>query len=367
MGILIAFILTFLLKQWFPRLGTTNKSIDKLSRWNTEVKPTVGGIVFYSAMMLFFGTCLWTLTERAISISYFDFREAIALLIGSSIAFGTGLWDDVSRISPAKKLGGQVLAGLVLIAGGFRYYFFETRGVDASAMAIILDCLCTLFIVVAFMNSVNMMDNMDAVAVVVVLPIFVIAYVFLRNDLTGLLILLMGSALLGFLIMNWYPSKVFMGDSGSMLLGFLVAYLAIHVARQHSNSYTGNNIDFFITRGWEMLFILVACPLLIIDTAVVVINRLRHGVSITQGGKDHTSHHLFYLGISQRWVAVIFLALGLAQIGIAVLIADAMHGRYADFHIDDVLPAIVYFFLLFTVMLLISFRNLRKGKYSYSK
>lgn len=350
MAILIGFILTYLLKICFPRFGTGKKSLDAASRWNSETKPTVGGIVFYAAFVLVLGI---TLRDS----SPVSFSGYVALAIAGTVAFLTGLWDDVARISPGKKLAGQLLTAAILVAGGLRYSVFDAfvPGVTGT----MIDVLLTIFFVVGFMNSVNMMDNMDGVATVSAIPLIVLAVVFRDDSYTNHLAMCIGGALCGFLVLNWYPSKVFMGDSGAMLLGFIAAYLPVHVSAGLPGT---EHYPFYI----EIAFVLCACPLFMADTILVIIQRLRNGVSPMQGGRDHMSHQLYYLGWSHHRIIIFFAVLGIVQVAFGFYLVDPLD-LFPPKQIGflTLLPAVVYFLLLFAVMFRISTRNLRTGKFSY--
>ncbi len=331
------------------------KIIDAPERW-TAPKSTYGGILFFIAFLL---GAIGDLTAPGSTFNSWIF-------IGAIVAFGLGLWDDLARIGPKQKFLGQFAAAALCIIGGMRLCILPEP----------FDALLTFIFIVALMNSFNMLDNMDAVATIVAIGVMLFIILGHSLGLTGMpaSAFTVLAALLAFLFFNWHPSKIFMGDSGSMLLGLLMAYLVIA-----NNSFI-HGLRF---NSWGMgmgtitLTIITVLAAPIIDTLVVIIQRLRHSKSPMQGGRDHTTHNLVYLGLSERGVAAVFILLTLLQLALALRMNLALKvlansfGRApivdTNFFVRYQLVNIVYFILLFITMLTISFRNLHKGKYSYSK
>jgi UDP-GlcNAc:undecaprenyl-phosphate GlcNAc-1-phosphate transferase len=338
--------ITFLLLKGFRNFGTKAKADDAFSRWSSAIKPAVGGFVFYVAFLF----AIFPLLQ------FTDFElDYVLIFLAGSVAFGLGLWDDMKRISPGKKFGGQILAGLLFASSGHSVSFFADPN-SANLFLEVLDAAIVVFIVVAVMNSVNMLDNMDGVSSIAVIPALLLPSFGSCIDASAGMVMLCG--VIGFLILNWTPAKVFMGDSGSMLLGFMVSWMILGMNHCHEN-----DLSDFENLSIVVLF-LGAGALFVADTMVVVIQRLRHKISPFTGGRDHTTHNLFYLGLSQGQIAVLFILLGLVQTGLVYGFLDKIaHGENV---LDASLTILLYFFLLFGFHLTVSFRNLRKGKYGYS-
>ena len=146
-----------------------------------------------------------------------------------------------------------------------------------------------------------------------------------------------------------------MGDAGSMLLGLMLAESLIAVSFDKVSTVHHNGAFLFVE-------LMTVCALYIVDTSVVVIQRLRHGISPAQGGRDHTTHNLVYLGFSEKQVALTFSGLGIVQVLILYFVL-----RFEQTTPLIYMLPVVYFFALFSTMLWISFRNLKLGKYQYSK
>ncbi len=332
------------------------KILDAPERW-TAPKSNYGGVLIFIAFLI----------GGTIELANPNSGVNVCIYIAAILAFALGRWDDLQSISPTKKLVGQFIVASLMMLGDLRLGLISQP----------FDLVISILFVVALMNSFNMIDNMDAVSAIVAIGVFlfIIFYSPFGQQEVGADTVIVAAAVFAFLIFNWYPSKIFMGDSGTMFLGMFMAYLLM------------NNHESMLVRpsGWQVVikglditaFTLLALP--IVDTTVVVIQRLRYGVSPFQGGRDHTTHNLVYLGFSERQVAMLFILLTLISVGLALLfqfgnrmfVDENMH-QYESRMNDGTnyiwtFINIVYILLLFLTMLLISFRNLRKGKYSYSK
>lgn len=233
--------------------------------------------------------------------------QATVILVGAVAVGLAGLVDDMRTLRPSRRLAVEVLAASAAFGVGARV------GVAAEPV----DFLLTVVALVVLTNSFNLLDNMDGAAGVIGTTIALAlagAAVLAGQVLVGGLAALVAGACLGFLVYNWHPAKIFLGDAGSLFLGFLLAVIALklrfEVAPPRSVAAVG----------------LLLGPALF-DTTLVVVSRVRARRPIYIGGTDHCSHRLLMLGLGTRSVAAV-LALGTAActaLGLAV-------GR-------DVLPA----------------------------
>ncbi|MEZ5173531.1 MAG: MraY family glycosyltransferase [Bacteroidia bacterium] len=171
------------------------------------------------------------------------------------------------------------------------------------------------------MNSVNMLDNMDGITASVSLIICGGAAMILifGEHYTGIdLVLLVGimSSIAGFLYYNWNPSRMYMGDSGSQFLGTFLAGIGI--------TYFWNAPDYHGAFIAEKQILIVALMFIVplSDTTTVSINRLMRGQSPFVGGRDHTTHHLSYMGLSDRHVAMLLILISVFSMAVAVLIIN---------------------------------------------
>jgi UDP-GlcNAc:undecaprenyl-phosphate GlcNAc-1-phosphate transferase len=239
--------------------------------------------------------------------------KLMALLFGAAIAFLVGLLDDVlgNRFKVGFKLGGQVLAAGVLVAGGIRTDFLYY---DALNVAL------TLVWVVGITNAFNLLDNMDGlsagVAFVASLVLLVNAWILGEFFISLVLVALMGS-LLGFLVYNFHPASIFLGDCGSLFIGFTLASLTL---LQRYVSHASSTL-------FPVLMPVLVLALPILDTATVTFIRLREGRPIYVGDRRHLSHRLVSLGmrppLAVCTIYLIALGIGLGAVGLPH--ADLVH------------------------------------------
>lgn len=236
-----------------------------------------------------------------------------ALLLGAAVAFAVGLVDDVlgQRFPAWAKLAGQVLAAVVLVAGGIRTDILHFEAANAAL---------TVFWVVGITNAFNLLDNMDGlsagVAFVASLVLLVNAWILGEFFICLVLVAFMGS-LLGFLAYNWHPASIFLGDCGSLFIGFTLASLTL---LQRYVSHASSTL-------FPVLMPVLVLALPILDTATVVFIRLREHRPIYVGDSRHLSHRLVSLGmrppLAVSTIYLIALGVGLGAVGLAH--ADLVH------------------------------------------
>ena len=328
-------------------LGSRQSKGDQI-RWAADEKPSFGGITFFIVFLLSVISFLILDPEGAV---LFQNSEFLGFMLASSIGFLTGLFDDAFNTKPFLKLGSQILAGMVLVISGT---YISISGVYW------LDVAITIFWIIAVMNSINLLDNMDAISSVVTIGILssFLVIIQLNGSQDGsyaFVIIGLIAALGGFLFYNWHPSKLFMGDTGSMFLGIVVAFLGIKYAW---NIEIADQPDAgpVINR---LLIVLVVFLLPITDTTTVFIKRILSGRSPLQGGKDHTTHHLFYLGLKERWVALIYVMISL----ISIFIVLKMVGLIFNWNSFMTLGFGSYFILIFGSLFFIAHLNRSEDHY----
>lgn len=270
----------------------------------------------------------------------FVFRDAGIVLIAGALICAVGVLDDLFEIDALTKLGGQVLAAGFLIAFGIQYVLFPGR----DGLQISLDpaqgALLTGFVVVATVNAVNMVDGLDGLAAGVVgigaSAFFVFCYaVVTSNDLpratTGaLLSAMLAGACVGFLPHNFHPARLFMGDSGSMLIGLVLSASAVTLTGQFtpdqlSDSGAGATASFLPT----LLPLLLPVSLLIVpilDLVLAVVRRTRAGRSPFAPDKQHLHHRLLEIGHSHRR-AVLIMYLWAALVAFGTVLVSLYPGE----------------------------------------
>jgi UDP-GlcNAc:undecaprenyl-phosphate GlcNAc-1-phosphate transferase len=288
-----AYVMGRILLKFATNLGVRNHG-DGVIRWTSTTKPSLGGLVFFFAFLLSIVFYLIILSENV----QFNNLEFLGMVISCTLAFIMGLADDAYNTKPWLKFFIQALCGVVAIVCGNSIQIFSSD---------VLNYTFTIFWFIGIMNSLNMLDNMDAitssVCTVACISMLVLSYItstLLSYD--SILIIGVVASVIAFLRYNWHPSKMYMGDSGSQFLGAFMAYAAIKVLwNAHAIGSSGTTTLFFILLPVSFFIITIS------DTTTVFINRLSKKRSPFVGGKDHTTHHLVYAGLKQRSVAVIYI------------------------------------------------------------
>lgn len=227
--------------------------------------------------------------------------DELTVVLGLAVALGVvGLLDDLRGLSPVVRLTLELGAGIGVWAIG--------AGVAFAAWEP-LNLVITVVWVVGITNAFNLLDNMDGlsagVAAIAGASFFVIAGGEEQYLVASLAAALSGCAL-GFLQQNFHPATIYMGDAGSLYLGFVLAYLGLKLRFSASETIT-------------LLVPVIALGVPILDTTLVTVARLRHGRSPFLGGRDHVSHRLVRLGLPVRGaVGVIYAAAG--SLGVVALV-----------------------------------------------
>jgi UDP-GlcNAc:undecaprenyl-phosphate/decaprenyl-phosphate GlcNAc-1-phosphate transferase len=275
----------------------------RADRWHTRSTPLLGGSGFLAGLLVASGIAL---VAGAIPAT----RELGGILAGCALLYAAGLVDDVFGLSPLAKVLAQVAAAAVVLASGIRVEIVS-NGVLATVIGVVW--------IVGMTNAFNLLDNMDGLAATlaaIACAFFAIdAFTVHPSHLIATLALGLFFACLGFLPYNVRlsrPAAVFMGDSGSQLLGFAVASLGL------ASSWTvaGSTVA-------TLLLPLLVLAIPILDTTLVTVVRLLEGRPVTKGGRDHTSHRLVYRGLSDKRAVVLLCAvsaaLGLTSLAYKVL------------------------------------------------
>lgn len=304
--IIFTVLINTILLRFVKTLGT-RANTDELIRWSSQKKPSVGGIGFFIIFLLSLA-CYAILLDP---IEVFQNNQALALIGTCSIAFLMGLADDAYNTKPLLKFLTQVGCGVLLTISGIQIDLFQYEWLNMGL---------TIMWVVGIMNSINMLDNMDAITSVVSIFICIecllIMFLFSQSDSFDFFVVLgVCAGLVGFLFHNWNPSKIFMGDTGSQFLGVFLAAISI--------KYLWNApIGGLEVQSKQIVLVLLAFILPIADTATVTINRLLKKSSPFIGGKDHTTHHLSFLGLSDSQVAMVFAGISFVSTFLIVVITN---------------------------------------------
>jgi UDP-GlcNAc:undecaprenyl-phosphate/decaprenyl-phosphate GlcNAc-1-phosphate transferase len=296
-------------------IRTGRIAVPKDTRWHKKETALLGGAAIFASMV----TAWFT---GSLLLGWEDFGGPyLPVILCASGMFALGLGDDLVNMDPQHKLAGQIVLASIVIYFGFQLEWTPYKPVNL---------FLSILWIVGITNAFNLLDNMDGLSagVAFIAGLFIFLLHFLGADTSGpalLLIVTYLGALLGFLIYNSNPASIFMGDAGSLFIGFLMACLTIVSGRDQA---MGGSV--------APLLSVIAIPILIVfipilDTGFVSVMRKLFSRPISQGGKDHSSHRMVAIGLSERKAVLIlygfsvtsgFMALGLRymQLGPALLL-----------------------------------------------
>ena len=239
---------------------------------HTTPMPRFGGIAMYGAVVV----ALLVFEDR------FRVDQLVSILLGATWVSFLGGWDDRWGLRPILKFSGQIIAAVILIAAGVHVNFLPFTW---------LNWLATIVWVVGLTNAINFLDNMDGLSgglTAIASAFFLLMAVQNGQYLVGGLSAALLGACVGFLVYNFNPASIFMGDTGALFLGFMLAALGIKLRfPANSDSIT-----------WMVPVLVLGVP--IFDITLVTFSRIRRGLHPVTPGKDHTSHRLVRMGFTQR-------------------------------------------------------------------
>ena len=259
----------------------------KRDRWHRSPTPLLGGIAIFMGSVP-----LVVMIAEAVSAHMLD--RFAALLLGAVLIFVLGLVDDLKTLPPYAKLLGQIVAACILVASLpiARYLPWSVLMVPVM-----------IFWIVGVTNAFNLLDNMDGlsagIGAIVSLTLFVFNYI-QGDHQTALLCIVIAGACGGFLVFNFNPARIFMGDCGSLLLGYLLSGIVLLGAAKASSELA---LTLLVPVG------VMALPIL--DTTLVTIVRSLHHRPISMGGRDHLSHRLVALGLNERSAVLVLYAVSI--------------------------------------------------------
>lgn len=307
LALLISFISTPLVRKLAFKIGAVDIPKDD-RRVHKEPMPLIGGLA------IFFSVIAVTLIFLPLN------REIVSILIGGTIIVIGGIIDDLRELNPKAKFVFQIIAGLIIIYGGVKVDFVTNPFTKDSSLIYLhwLSIPITLFWIVGITNTLNFIDGLDGlsagVAMISSITLMIVAGKF---GYTSVIILSasIAGACLGFLPFNFNPAKIFMGDTGALFLGFMLAAITIEGVMK------------------SVATIAIVAPILILsvpifDTTFAIFRRLLNGQSIASADKGHLHHRLLNKGYSQKKSVLILYAMS-AGFGLFAIVISRANTRQA--------------------------------------
>lgn len=290
---LAAILVTPLVKNFAIKIGATDKPNSR--KVHQKVMPRLGGLAIYISFLAGF---VFLQPESP---------YLIPILLGSFVIIVTGIVDDIIELSAKWKLAGQILAAGIVIAGGVQVEFinlpFEGQ-LDLGWFAVPL----TLLWIIGITNAINLIDGLDGLAAgvssIVLMTLIGIAFTMGNLFVVALGVILLGSTL-GFLVYNFHPAKIFMGDTGALFLGFMIAVISL--------------LGFKNVTLFSLLIPVIILGVPISDTLFAIIRRMVNKTPLSAPDKSHLHHCLLRLGFSHRKTVLIIYAMS-SMFGLAAIL-----------------------------------------------
>ena len=301
-AVAISYISTPMVRKLAIKIGAVDVPKDD-RRVHTQAMPFLGGIAIFASFVI---TVLLFLPLD---------RSTFAILIGATVIVISGILDDLRDLSPKAKLLFQISAAIILVLGGIKIEFITNPFSSTSTLVMIgwLSIPITIFWIVGITNTVNLIDGLDGlaagVAMISSISLMLVAYKFSYTEITILAAIVAGGCL-GFLPFNFNPAKIFMGDTGALFLGFILAAISIEGIMKS-----------VATIAVVVPIIILGIP--IFDTTFAIFRRLLNGQSIMAADKGHLHHRLLNMGFSQKKTVLILYGISSIFGLTAVLISKA--------------------------------------------
>lgn len=258
---------------------------------HTTVIPYLGGLSIYGAFWLGVGLSMPN-----------HIAQLAAIVVAGTLVMLLGLWDDRNGMTPAVKLGGQAVAAVIVFLAGIEFTVSDFTVINFGV---------SLLWIVGLSNAMNLLDNMDGLSggstLISAFFLFLLAVCNGQFLVAGMSLSLMG-ACLGFLHYNFAPASIFMGDAGSLFLGFITSVICMKLRP--------------LMEG-DLLSFIVAVTLLglpVLDTTLVTTHRIASSRKWYEGGKDHLSHRLCLMGLSKTNAVLVLYAVSASYGFLSVLL-----------------------------------------------
>lgn len=340
-GMFIAYIITFLLMPFIIRVARINKLYDKPDERKTHTYPisSLGGVGIIAGLSI----SLLLVTDFRIGDSAFQYYLASFFII-----FMLGVIDDIFVLHPLKKLAGQLLVALIITTKA-QLLITNLQGLGGFyELTPIVSYIITFFAILLIINSFNLIDGVDGLAgsLGLISSFFFGLFFYLKGDMPyAILGFSMAGALMAFLVFNFPPARIFMGDSGSMLIGLVNAILVIRLI-EGKGFTTSIEVYSPLALGFSILLI----PML--DVLRVFIVRLTKGTSPFAPDRNHIHHLLLNKGFNHTQVTITMLVASIVLIVIGYFI------NYFNINVIIALMTFLFFSGVFVIRYVGSFNHL---------
>jgi UDP-GlcNAc:undecaprenyl-phosphate GlcNAc-1-phosphate transferase len=320
---------SFLATPIVRKVAVLSGAIDRPSdrKVHPRPTPTVGGLAIFMALLAGWGVShLMPFFDRMYQIS----SEPLGALVGGVVIMAIGALDDIRGTPVPVKLSGQILAGGLLVLFGVQLLYFWFPGQGILSLGSDLAVPLSIVWIIAMMNAVNLIDGLDGLAagLVAIASMAFFAYIYLSPQspfFTGtgspaaLLSAIAAGAAIGFLPWNFHPAKIFMGDSGAMLLGLLLAAATISgVGRNPFYAPSSGDLAAF---SIPVLIPLVVLAVPFVDVLFAIFRRMARERAITAPDKEHIHHRLMDFGHSHRKAVLLMYLWSILISGTALAVA----------------------------------------------
>jgi UDP-GlcNAc:undecaprenyl-phosphate GlcNAc-1-phosphate transferase len=315
---LLALVLALTITPLVRRIARKHELLDQPSERKVHKHPIprVGGIAIYLAFFLPFAST-FIYSTGMFGLLVLD-RQMIALIIGASLVFGVGLWDDVRGLKPTIKLMFQGLSALIAYEGGIRIALIALPGTEAWTLGW-LSLPVTLLWFLLVINAINLVDGLDGLAAGV--SFFASMVLLVLCATSGKLLLAMGlaalgGATLGFLRYNFNPASIFMGDSGSYFLGYVLAALSVLGSIKSQAAVA-------------ILIPIIALGFPLMEAVFAPIRRFMIGERLFKADKEHFHHRLLRFGLTHRRAVLLLYGVTICFGALSLFVVHARDDRAA--------------------------------------
>jgi UDP-GlcNAc:undecaprenyl-phosphate/decaprenyl-phosphate GlcNAc-1-phosphate transferase len=313
-GFLVAFAVVVILTPAVGRVARVLGVVDEpgeARRMHLRAVPRLGGLAIFLGIFI-------------PGLAFLDLSGAYrGILLGAAVATAVGMADDFRGLPWALKLAGQCVAAGIAIHFDVYIDRFSFPILGVHELPYWFSVIVTVLWIVGMMNVINLLDGMDGLAAgisAIAGATFAVLALELGRPEAAVLSAIVAGACLGFLRHNFYPARIFMGDSGSHLLGFILATVAIQGALKTAATVA-------------LIFPLIVLAVPLLDTSFVIAKRLKYGRPLTEPTPWHLYHRFRNIGFTQRRAAIYFYIWGLVLAGAALATRFVPFREHGDWHL----------------------------------